>query len=120
MIDKLISPEQLNFTNECLTMYKEFCEPTNREQLFTNCVKERLNNLLIDNTNRIDSILSEFEQFTDNLIRDDIGFNRCENYNRMIKEKNKSSIFYMRKLFNTYNKSCRMSTIMLKRLVKSL
>lgn len=117
---KFISPEQINFTNECLTLYKDLCTPLSREQLFTKCVKERLNKLLIDNTNRIDKVLSDFEQFTDSLVRDDIPFNRCENYTRMVKEKNKSSILYMKKLFNTYTKSCRMSTLVLKRLIKEV
>lgn len=120
MIDKFISPEQINFTNECLNMYKEFCNIENRNVLFNNCVKERLNNLLIENSKKLDNTINNLERFTDDTIFVETPFNRCENYCRMVKEKNKYNINYMKKLFTTYNKSCRMSNTLLKRLIKSL
>jgi hypothetical protein len=120
MTNKFISPEQLNFTNECLSLYKEFCKVEDKNVLFNNCVKQRLDELLIDNSNTIDNILNQLSQFTDSILNIDEPYNRCENYKRMVKEKNKSNLLYIKKLFKIYNKSCRMSTLTLTRLLKIL
>ena len=114
----LISPAQIDFTNECLNLYKECCEPVDRDALFLQCVQDRLNYLLIANTNKIDETLNLFESFTDNVVVEDVPFVRCENYSKMVKNKNKSNINYMKKLFKIYNKSCLMSTVVLQRLLK--
>lgn len=120
MTNKIISSEQLNFTNECLFLYKSFCTNEDRDKLFNKCVEDRLNELLIDNSNMIDDIVYRLENFTNTVVQTDVPFNRCENYNRMLKEKSNSNIKYMKKLLNLYSKSCRMSTLVLKRLVKML
>lgn len=114
----IVSPSQINFTNECLNFYKECCTTITREDLFLQCVQDRLNYLLIANTNKIDETLNLFESFTDNVVVEDVPFVRCENYTKMVKNKNKSNINYMKKLFKTYNKSCLMSTVVLQRLLK--
>lgn len=115
-----VSPEKIRFNNECLNLYKELNITTSRENLFLQCVQDRLNELLDANSVKLDELLKQLEQFTLTAVVEDPPFVRCENYNRMMKTKNKNNVKYLKRLFKTYNKACIMSTTVLYRLLKVL
>lgn len=117
---KYVDPAKVRFSNECLSLYKDLNMNITKENLFHQCVQDRLNELLDANSNKLDDLLKQLEEFTLTAVIEDPPYIRCENYNRMVKSKNKSNIKYLKKLFKTYNKSCIMSTTILHRIIKLL
>jgi hypothetical protein len=117
---RYVSPARVQFSNECLSLYKDLSINESRDTLFHNCVQDRLNELLEANSVKLDELLKQLEQFTLTAVVEDPPFIRCENYTRMVKTKNKNNVKYIKKLFKTYNKACIMSTTVLHRLLKVL
>ena len=117
---KYVSPARVQFSNECLSLYKDLTRNESRDVLFHNCVQERLNELLDANSAKLDDLLKQLEEFTLTAIVEDPPYIRCENYNRMVKSKNKSNTAYLKRLFKTYNKACVMSSTVLHRIIKLL
>lgn len=109
-----------NFTKECLDLYKEFSDNQTRTSFFTECVNDRLDNLLISNSQLMDETISKLEQYFDSVLVENIPFVRCDNYKRMKRTCVKSNNNYIAKLLKTYNKSCIMSTKLLLDLTKQI
>ena len=108
------------FTKECLNLYKEFSSNKSRTSFFNECVQNRLDSLLVSNSQLMDETITKLEQYLDSIIVNDIPFIRCDNYKRMKKTCIKSNTSYIAKLLKTYNKSCIMSTKLLLSLTKQL
>lgn len=109
-----------NFTSECLNLYKEFSSNQSKSSFFTDCVNDRLDNLLVSNSQLMDETITKLEQYFDSVLVDNIPFVRCDNYKRMKRTCVKSNNNYIAKLLKTYNKSCIMSTKILLDLTKQL
>jgi hypothetical protein len=105
-----------NLVDECKDLYTFIyaTQDVNRDMFFNNCVKQRLNELIKDNSNQLDYQLNQLEKYIDSIILELPKYERCSNYKIRNKNLTKYNISIINRIIKVYSKSCLSSSIILK------